>query len=84
ISFFWEEVEDVSYYQLEYSMDSKFTGEKFSKSDILFNFCNLLENQRISPGEWFWRVKAIDAVGNQGLYSKVYSFEVYQEKDIEE
>ena len=38
ISFFWEEVEDVSYYQLEYSMDSKFTGEKFSKSDILFNY----------------------------------------------
>lgn len=79
----WGRVTDLSGVSYEVLVDNE---ENFS-SPYVFQATNLSENRvttsTLSPGVYFWKVRAVDGAGNAGSWSLVYSFTVRTWWEIE-
>ncbi|MGC9367291.1 MAG: C25 family cysteine peptidase [bacterium] len=75
VNCFWHSATDniswVDHYQTQISTNSSFTSVVADTltSDTSFNI-------NLGDDEYFWRVRAYDAVGNEGSWSAIFSFEV--------
>ncbi len=75
--FTWDSSTDACLFVLEYSRDEDFSSDKTTVvSDLNMKEYFIMSDPYLSEGVWFWRVKAIDKVGNTSAYSEVRSFSV--------
>ncbi len=62
----------VSYYQLQYATNSSFiNGINVNVSDTTYQVPS-----RLADTTYYWRLKAVDSVGNSGDWCSVWSFEI--------
>jgi hypothetical protein len=63
---------NVNHYQLQYAKNSSFTGgTSINVNDTSYQVLTGLDDTT-----YYWRVKAIDTLGNQSSWSSVWSFEI--------
>ncbi len=77
-SFDWNDVEDVSdvYYTLQISTDEYFENIAFEEKNIIGSSYIMKEDEALSMGTYYWRVRAVDGVNNSGEWSETWSFAV--------
>ncbi len=73
ITFIWEEVVDADSYVLEYSTSADFSsGKTFVVPDLPVAMFTL--PVELPEGNWYWRVRGLDHVGNPSSFSPSRSF----------
>jgi hypothetical protein len=73
--FWWHKSTDISgidYYQLQYAMDSNFTG---AVTVNVYDTSHQVPN-RLNDTTYYWRVKSFDRGGNQSNWTATWIFEV--------
>ena len=75
VNFVWhpatDNVSGVQYYTLQYALNSSFTQGLVETTWVDTNFTTTLTDTI-----YYWRVRATDAVNNEGSYSSVWQFEI--------
>ena len=67
-----DDASGIKEYAVEYSVDSDFTGaisQTVTESE--------LDISGLADGTWYWRVKAVDNVGNESAWSDVDTYTIY-------
>jgi hypothetical protein len=74
--FDWSDVSDPSgvTYDLSIARDAGFVSTALLKNDITTSTYALIPAEALEPGEYYWRVRAVDGAGNVGLWSENWSF----------
>jgi len=77
VEFSWSSVEDASgvVYTFELSQQASFSGSVIRRENLEKPAFTLQAGQRPGPGEYHWRVRAIDLAGNAGEWSRVQTIE---------
>ena len=85
VTFDWSDVDDPSgvSYLLEISHSTDFSGTLIRKEELTHSEYSLTEEEALSKGEYYWRVKAIDGAGNEsdwtnGQFLRVGVMELWQ------
>lgn len=78
ITFEWSDVDDPSgvIYLLEISQNVDFSGTMLRKENLSQPQYTLTEEEAMSKGEYYWRVKAIDGASNEGEWTTGQLFKV--------
>ncbi|UCH51271.1 MAG: IPT/TIG domain-containing protein [Chloroflexota bacterium] len=78
ITFNWTDVEDPSgvYYILEISPSANFAGTVIRKEGLTASEYTLTDNEGLTKGNYYWRVKAVDGADNQSEWTNGQLFEV--------
>jgi hypothetical protein len=73
VTFDWTDVEDPSgvHYELEISTQSNFSTTLLRIMDLKDSQYTLTEAEALSHGEYYWRVRAIDAAGNTSDWTQL-------------
>lgn len=77
VEFQWSSVEDPSgvVYTFELSQQASFSGNVIRRENLEKPSFTLQAGQRPGPGEYYWRVRAIDLAGNAGEWSRAQTIE---------
>ena len=78
ITFDWADVEDPSgvYYIIEISPNSNFAGTVIRKEGLTASEYILAEDEALTKGDYYWRVKAVDGAENQSDWTTGQLFKV--------
>jgi hypothetical protein len=78
VSFRWSAVEDPSgvYYVLEISPSPDFAGTVIRKEGLTSTEYTLTNNEGLTKGNYYWRVKAVDGADNQGDWTNGQLFKI--------
>lgn len=78
ITFDWSDVDDPSgiYYLLEISPNTDFSGAMIRKEGLTQSEYTITDDEALTKGEYFWRVKAIDGAENQSDWTNGQLFRV--------
>ena len=78
VTFHWLAVEDLSgvYYVLEISPSSDFAGTVIRKEGLTGSEYTLAENEALTKGSYYWRVRAVDGADNQGDWTNGQLFKI--------
>jgi len=83
-TFIWELVRDEESnpctYRLQVDDDINFSSPEIDVSDISVNNYTPYVRLNDKDIEYYWRVKAVDAVGNESGWSEVWKFSIYEDK----
>jgi hypothetical protein len=75
VSFTWHEASDnlsgVNHYLVQYALDSIFTQGLVETTSV-----DTTITVTLSDTVYYWRVKAVDVAGNEGVFSSVWQFKV--------
>jgi predicted phage tail protein len=76
-SFDWSDVQDLSgvTYSLELAHNDRFAPVVLTKTGLGASQYALAEAEKLEPGTYYWRVRAIDNAGNTGQWSFIFTFE---------
>jgi len=74
----WSDVSDSSgvTYSLSITNDAGFVSIVLEKSGLMFSTYELTSGEALPAGTYYWRVRAVDGVGNVGSWSENWSFTV--------
>jgi hypothetical protein len=78
IAFKWTDVSDPSgvYYILEISPSANFAGTIIRKEGLTASEYTLTDNEGLTKGSYYWRVKAVDGADNQSEWTNGQLFKV--------
>jgi hypothetical protein len=78
VTFRWSAVEDPSgvYYVLEISPSSDFAGTVIRKEGLTGTEYTLTNDEALSKGNYYWRVRAVDGAENQGDWTNGQLFKI--------
>jgi IPT/TIG domain len=78
ITFRWSAVEDPSgvYYLLEISPSSDFAGTVIRKESLAATEYTLSNDEALTKGNYYWRVRAVDGAGNQSDWTNGQLFRI--------
>ena len=78
VTFKWTAVQDPSgvYYILEISPNPNFAGTIIRKEGLTASEYTLTADEGLTKGNYYWRVKAVDAAGNQSDWTNGQLFKV--------
>jgi hypothetical protein len=74
--FMWSDIVEVVKYELEVDNDSDFNSLVLGRTELTSSFYQVLDDEALADENYFWRVRAIDNVGNVGDWSTVWIFEI--------
>lgn len=72
--FYWTRVEGAASYTLELSNSADFSGEVFRQDGL--ECSSFAYPREIKPGDYYWRVRAVDGLGNETEWSPIRQFKV--------
>ncbi len=78
VTFRWSAVEDPSgvYYLLEISPSSDFAGTVIRKESLAATEYTLGDDEALTKGNYYWRVRAVDGAGNQSDWTNGQLFRI--------
>jgi hypothetical protein len=78
VTFRWSAVEDPSgvYYLLEISPSSDFAGTVIRKESLAATEYTLSDDEALTKGNYYWRVRAVDGAGNQSDWTNGQLFRI--------
>jgi hypothetical protein len=78
VTFRWSAVEDPSgvYYLLEISPSSDFAGTVIRKESLAATEYTLSDDESLTKGNYYWRVRAVDGAGNQSDWTNGQLFRI--------
>ena len=78
VTFRWSAVEDPSgvYYLLEISPSSDFAGTVIRKENLTATEYTLSDDEALTKGNYYWRVRAVDGAGNQSDWTNGQLFRI--------
>jgi hypothetical protein len=76
VDFKWKDVTDPSgiTYDLQVATDSSFDGVVLEQSGLTTAEYKLMSDEALSPGDYYWRVRAVDCANNIGDWSRTTNF----------
>jgi hypothetical protein len=76
--FNWSDVNDPSgvTYELSIARDARFSSGVVLKNGIAASTYTLIPAEALTPGQYYWRIRAVDGAGNVGSWSENWSFTV--------
>jgi len=76
-AFDWSDAQDPSgvTYSLELAHNDRFAPVVLAKTGLGASQYTLAEAEKLEPGTYYWRVRAIDNAGNIGQWSFIFTFE---------
>lgn len=78
-TFSWEKADNVKSYHLQVASDTEFGNIVLDQKPVTEQY---VSNIHFAPGEYYWRVAAIDHEGNLGKYSEPVGFKVEEESGL--
>lgn len=78
VSFDWSDVTDPSgvSYTLQIATTPEFSLVLVDKEELASSEYTLSGVEALSPGDYYWRVRAVDGAGNMGQWSEAQQFQV--------
>jgi hypothetical protein len=78
VIFHWSAVEDPSgvYYLLEISPSSDFAGTVIRKENLTATEYTLSDDEALTKGNYYWRIRAVDGAGNQSDWTNGQLFKI--------